>query len=148
MKNFRILALICGFALLLPAVAQAHHSAAGYDTQKRVAIKGTIKKVSFRNPHGHIELMVDGKPIEAAVFLKDGMPSVAGGKEVEWEVETAAANLLRRRGWDFRAVKKGQTVTLIGHPSKDKKPIMYLREIHFEDGTVFGDPDGADKALD
>lgn len=138
MKNYFLLVCSLFFAsVFISDQAEAHHSAVGYDIESRISITGQLSKVRFRNPHGTLEIDVtekDGKPID--------------GKAQEWEVETAAANLLQRRGWDFKEVKRGMTVTLIGHPSKDGSPLMYLREIHLPDGTVMGDPKGLDKALD
>lgn len=135
MKSIKTVAGIAfGLAALVFSLGSlAHHSAAGYDTEKRIEVTGIVTRATFRNPHGHINLK----------------HATAEGYEVgEWEVETAAANLLRRRDWDFRAVKKDMKVTLVGHPAKDGKPMLYLREIHLEDGTFFGDPEGQDKALD
>jgi hypothetical protein len=113
--------------------ASAHHSAAGYDTDKRIEVSGTITKVSFRNPHGKLKL---------------ANATAEGYSDGDWKVEAAAANLLRRRGWNFKEIKQGMKIKLVGHPTKDGGHELYLREVHFEDGTVFGDPDGQDKALD
>lgn len=138
MKNYFLL-VCCLFVAggFLSDRVEAHHSAVGYDIENRISITGELSRVRFRNPHGTLEI---------EVTEKDGVS--IDGKAQEWEVETAAANLLRRRGWDFKGVKRGMTVTLIGHPSKDGSPLMYLREIHLPDGTVMGDPKGLDKALD
>ncbi len=146
MKLSHAIVVILTPLLALAGAASAHHSAAGYDIESRVAISGEVVKASFRNPHGKIEVLA---PAHAQDISDDGeIAAVAGGEAVEWTVETAAANLLRRRAWDFKKVKKGDSLILIGHPAKDGSPILYLREIRFPDGTVFGDPDGQDKALD
>lgn len=129
-KKLKILAIACSAALLGVVganVAVAHHSPASYDLTKRSAITGTIKTAMFRNPHGRIVLMV--------------------GKE-QWKVETSAANLLRRRGWDFRKFRPGTKVTLYGHMNKTIKNDFYVREVKFADGAFFGDKEGNDKALD
>ena len=124
----------------------AHHSAAGYNIETRIAISGELTKSSFRNPHGTLKLVISDEDL-GITTTKEGVESL-GEVGQEWEIETAAANLLRRRGWEFKNVKKGMKVTLVGHPTKDGTPMIYLREIHLQDGTVFGDPDGEDKALD
>lgn len=129
MKKLFILA-IPALALAIPAVA--HHSPASYDTTKRVTIRGTVKSAFFRNPHGHITLEV-----------RD-----ARGQVTEWQVETSAANLLRRRGWVFSKVKAGVTGSFVGHPNKTVRNDIYLREITFADGTKFGDQGGNDNVLD
>ena len=167
MKSMKALIVTMAATLIIGVggVAYAHHSAAGYNIEKRILISGTIKKVSFRNPHGRIVMVATGEPKEvnnhSDTSVKEGdckptgvndckiaVVEAASGEVEEWHVETAAANLLRRRGWIFTQVKKGDKVTLVGHPSKDGSNYMYLREIHLPDGTVFGDPEGKDKALD
>jgi hypothetical protein len=133
-KKFLILGIILSF---LSSNIWAHHSAAGYDIENRISITGEIEKALFRNPHGTLKVkvtMVNGETVK--------------GEFVEWEVETAAANLLRRRGWEFKNVKKGLIVKLVGHPAKDGSNLIYLREIQMPDGTIMGDPEGKDKALD
>lgn len=117
-------------AIAIPA--WAHHSPASYDTTRRVQIQGAVQTAFFRNPHGHIELQV-----------KD-----ARGKVATWQIETSAANLLRRRGWVFSKVKQGVTGTFVGHPNKTVPNDIYLREIVFSDGTRFGDKGGNDNVLD
>ncbi len=118
--------------MMLATPAYAHHSPASYDITSRVTISGVVKDAFFRNPHGHITLQV-----------KD-----AKGKVTEWSVETSAANLLRRRGWTFSKVTPGIVVKLVGHPNKTVPRDIYLREVHFADGSAFGDEGGSDKALD
>jgi len=147
-KLAQIIIQILVAMLIMGEVALAHHSAAGYDIEKRVAISGEVLKASFRNPHGTIELMGDAPAREVNAKGDIIGAETTTGEALEWEVETAAANLLRRRAWDFKKVKKGDTLMLIGHPAKDGSSNLYLREIRFPDGTVFGDPDGQDKALD
>lgn len=128
--------------MLIGANAWSHHSAAGYNTESRIMITGVVSKAAFRNPHGSIKIAVSAKNDQTT-----GSDIPTQGVE-EWEVETAAANLLRRRGWDFKAVKPGMELKLVGHPTKDGSHMIYLREIHMPDGTVMGDPEGKDKALD
>lgn len=110
----------------------AHHSPASYDITRRTTVTGVVKEAFFRNPHGHITLVV----------------ADAKGKTSEWSIETSAANLLRRRGWVFSKVKPGVKGTFTGHPNKTVARDIYLREIKFADGTAFGDKGGSDQALD
>jgi hypothetical protein len=39
-------------------------------------------------------------------------------------------------------------IRVVGHLNKEQPREIYIREIHFEDGTVFGDKGGNDAALD
>jgi Family of unknown function (DUF6152) len=95
-------------------------------------VAGTVKTAFFRNPHGHI-----------SIDVRD-----ARGQVTQWQIETSASNLLRRRGWVFSKVRAGIPATFIGHPNKTVQRDIYLREIRFADGTVFGDVGGNDNVLD
>lgn len=128
--NVKKIALAVLFAT--PLAALAHHAPASWDLTQRVSVTGEIKEVQFRNPHGHMVLAVKG----------------ADGKVSDWEIETSAANLLLRRGWKFKEVHVGDTITATGHPNKERGQYLYIREIKLKDGRVFGDPTGNDKALD
>lgn len=123
---------LAGTIAVIAVSASAHHSPASYNVNKRVEVKGVVKTAFFRNPHGHVTLIVTD----------------AKGKKAEWSLETSAANLLRRRGWTFSKVKAGVNATFIGHPNKTVPRDVYIREIRFADGTVFGDKGGSDQALD
>lgn len=133
MKNvFAIAAGLVLSATMLAMPATAHHSPAAFNLETRSEVTGVVKKATFRNPHGHIDLLVTDE----------------SGEELVFELETSAANLLRRRGWDFSKVKRGDTITATGHPHKEQGQVMYIRAIKLSDGTQFGDPEGKDQALD
>ena len=84
-------------ALTLSSVTlHAHHSPAAWEITKRNSVTGVVKDASFRNPHGQITLVVTNDK----------------GQAEEWRVETSAANLLRRRGWDFSKVVPGIKITV------------------------------------
>ena len=120
-------------ALGLSAVAvHAHHSPAAWEIGQRNSVSGEVKEASFRNPHGLLKLAVRNDK----------------GEIEEWHIETSAANLLRRRGWDFSKVQPGMTVKVVGHPNKEQPRQIYIRELHFQDGSFFGDKGGNDSALD
>jgi hypothetical protein len=123
---------VAAAATLAAFAVQAHHSPAAWDVTKRNSVTGVVKDASFRNPHGEIKLMVTNDK----------------GQVEEWRIETSAANLLRRRGWDFSRVTPGLKVTVTGHLNKEVPREIYIREIQFEDGTHFGDKGGNDAALD
>lgn len=132
MRKTLMMALATAGVFSIAAPLSAHHSPASWDITKRTNITGEVKDAYFRNPHGHITLLV-----------KD-----AKGRVTEWQIEASAANLLRRRGWEFSKIKPGLNATFIGHPNKTEPRALYLREVRFEDGTGFGDKEGNDKALD
>jgi hypothetical protein len=86
------------------------------------AVSGTIKNLSFRNPHSVIELEVRSPD----------------GQLTQWYIEFSSVNLLLRRDWDLDRIAAGDTVTCIGNPSRDGTPEMYLWTIRLADGTEFG----------
>lgn len=133
MKKFLGLVAAGMFVAALPAGAPvfAHHSPASFDLTKRTEVTGVIKQAMFRNPHGKMVLSVK-----------------VGSRVDSWEVETSAANLLRRRGWDFSKFKPGATVTVFGHLNKTLPRNIYVREVRFANGLFYGDKEGNDKALD
>jgi hypothetical protein len=112
--------------------ALAHHSAVTWDLSKRITIAGTVKVIAFRNPHGHLELLVDG----------------ADHKLTTWKVETSSLTILARRGWKTSLIHVGDKLRISGHPHKADPLEIYVREITLKDGTTFGDPTGKDQALD
>ena len=123
----------CATGLMgVSSLALAHHSAVSWILEQRITITGTVKTVAFRNPHGHLDVIVtDDK-----------------GVSTEWGVETSAMNLLVRRGWKPGKVNIGDKVTIIGHPNKTQPNEIYMREMKLADGTFFGDPEGKDQQLD
>jgi hypothetical protein len=86
------------------AVVEAHHSfSAQYDGNKPVTLRGTINKMLWSNPHGH--LYIDVK--------------TADGKVVTWELETAAPAGLYRRGWRKEDLPVGAPVVIRGFLARD-----------------------------
>ena len=93
--------------LLCAANAQAHHSfAAQYDANKPITLRGTISRMLWSNPHGH--LYIDVK-----------MPD---GKVVTWELETASPAGLYRRGWRRDDLPIGAEVVVRAFLARDGTP--------------------------
>ena len=97
--------LFVGAALVCASVAlDAHHSfSAQYDGNKPVTLRGTINKMLWSNPHGH--LYIDVKTPD--------------GKLVTWELETAAPAGLYRRGWRKEDLPVGLAVVVRGFLARD-----------------------------
>jgi len=91
-------------ALYVTTALQAHHSfSAQYDANKPVTLRGTINRMLWSNPHGH--LYIDVK-------MQDG-------KVVTWELETAAPAGLYRRGWRREDLPVGAAVVVRAFLARD-----------------------------
>ena len=80
----KFLVVAAAVALLAPLVpVLAHHSfAAEYDAAKPITLKGVVTKVEWTNPHARFY-----------VDVKDD-----AGKVINWNLELASPNVLKRPG--------------------------------------------------
>ena len=86
------------------AAVEAHHSfSAQYDGTKPVVLRGTINRMLWSNPHGHLYLDV----------------KKADGTVVTWELETASPSGLYRRGWRKEDLPVGVEVIVRGFLARD-----------------------------
>jgi hypothetical protein len=121
MKRSVQILLACLPSLLLPGLAQAHHSAAMFDAAKDIELKGVVKTFKFENPHVNIVVTVlDEK----------------SGNSTDWYVEAASVRGLAMAGWRKSTLKPGDSVTIIGHPLRDGQPGANLVKATLSDGTT------------
>lgn len=107
-------------ALAVPAVA--HHSAAAYNTQQEITVKGTIQTYSFKNPHVYMTMQVRNP---------DGSTSVM-------EIEAGAASVLNPLGFTKDSVKVGDVVTITGNPARNSPDKSMLgKDLRKSDGTYY-----------
>jgi|SRR5687768_1152467 len=112
--------VVLATALLVPALAQSHHSNVAYEVTKVVTITGVVKEFEWVNPHTWLHVVVeDGK----------------GGK-VEWACEGRAPGILSRAGWTRSALKAGERVTVDMSPAKDGSKVSIIARVTKADGTV------------
>lgn len=105
--------------LLVRVPAGAHHSfAVHFDDGRIISIKGVVSDFRFTNPHGRIYLTVKN----------------TSGEEEQWQAETNAPSILRRRGWSKNSVMKGDIVTIEGYPTRDGSNYIRITRVLFEDG--------------
>jgi hypothetical protein len=104
------------------APASAHHSVPGtFNIEKTVAIKGTISKIDWINPH--IYIYVDVKDRTGAVTT--------------WKVETLPTNHMRRAGVTKEEIwQEGQAgeVTVHMYPAHLNKTAGFLLRLTFPEG--------------
>lgn len=126
MKRLPSLAAFC--LVLVPVLAQAHHSfAAQYDSTKQVTLQGTISKVEWMNPH---------------VYFYVDVPDDTG-KLVNWAVEGGAPNVLYREGWKPTSLKVGDRVSILGSLARDGSKQVNALSFKLPDGRcVFAGTSG------
>jgi hypothetical protein len=109
-------------ALMLSAArpAAAHHSfAAQYDADKPVTLKGVVTKVEWTNPHARFYIDVTD----------------TSGKTVNWNLELASPNYLKRAGWSSTSLKQGDEVVVEGSLARSGANMANARTVTFPDGT-------------
>ena len=120
------LSVLIASAALVAAAAPllAHHSFdAEYDRSKTVAMKGTVTKIEWMNPHTRFYIDV-----------KDDKGSVTN-----WNMELGSPNGLIRAGWTRKSLKIGDQVTVTASLAKDGSKMANARKITLADGKeVFG----------
>jgi Family of unknown function (DUF6152) len=129
MKRFACTLVSISSMALLPMLAMAHHSAAMFDMEKEVTVKGTVKDFQYTNPHSWLIVVAPGP----------------GGKDVEWSFETEGPSTLLRAGIKRSSVMVGDKVSMTTHPMKDGRPAGQWLVLTKSDGTILS-PRGAPKA--
>ena len=110
-------------AAMAAGPALAHHSAAMFDSQKLVVLKGTISSFAYLNPHSWISL-------EAA---PDGK-----GATKRWDVEATAPQSLLRIGITRDTLKPGDKATVAIRPMRDGRAAGSLVFFVLADGKSYG----------
>jgi Family of unknown function (DUF6152) len=108
---------LLGFA----ATSFAHHSQSQYDTEKKIAIEGTLVEVSWTNPH-------------TLFYITAKRTDDQGTATERWLVEGPGPRGLTGAGWEKENAKVGDKVTMYGAPRKDGKPQLLLQGITLPDG--------------
>ena|SRR5215472_12911059 len=117
-------------AVLVCVPLWAHHSAAAeYDASKLLVLDGIVTKVEWSNPHVYFH-----------VGVKDW-----SGAPVDWYLEAASPNGMRRQGWLPKTVKPGDRVTVEAYQAKDAPALAKTHRMRVPDGRwLYADSTGAD----
>ena len=121
MKKLALFLALSFAAILVSAPLFAHHGEANYDTDKVVAVKGTVSSFEFINPHTLITLDVKNDK----------------GEIEKWSCEMRSPTMLVRvGGWDKNTLKVGDVITVYGNRAKNGTTVMRLQKLTLADGTV------------
>ena len=145
-------ALAAAAATLLPAPAGAHHGWSGFDTTTPLYLTGTVRQVSWSNPHATLVLELDpaaalpadlrtrtipaqATPVDAGAILgKAQLPQRRAGR---WTVELAP--LSRMDAWSVTPPKPGDRVEVIGYTTAGQQGDAVLRaEFLFQGANAYG----------
>ena len=114
---FVLMVVMCGGML------SAHHSVAGYDTEKQVEQRATIVEYNWRNPHVFVVWNVKDQ----------------NGKVVKWAGEMNSPTSMMQVGMNKNSLKVGDEVIITINPSKTANPLGIIRKITTPDGKIIVD---------
>jgi len=121
MLTFRHLLALTA-TLLVCSTASSHHSVLHYDGKTEVKITGIVTKARFGFPHSIYRIDVTG----------------ADGSVVEWILSTEdprdAARL--RFADEIKAIKKGDSITVVGWPHRFNEREIRGHQLHYPDGRI------------
>ena len=122
--QFGVYALLIPAALATPQTGAAHHSFAMFDATREVTVDGVVKEFRWNNPHVFIQLLATGD----------------GGTTDEWSIEMTSPEHLARAGWKPGALKSGDKVKIVIHPTRvGSNAGQYVSGVT-RDGTPIGAP--------
>ncbi|WP_062477756.1 DUF6152 family protein [Variovorax boronicumulans] len=137
-------------ALALPA--WAHHGWSSFDQERPLYLEGRATKVSWRNPHGELEIELPEnlslppdlkqRPLPKQSATVDGAALLAKAqlptrRDRQWQIELAP--LTRLQAWGVEEIKPGTPVAVLGFTFTGEKGDAVLRaEYLFVHGKTYG----------
>ena len=114
-------------AIILPALALAHHSRSNFDLDTVLEFHGVITEYSWHNPHAFTTLAVTDD----------------AGETKELLLELNSISVLMRQGWTRDTLKVGDEVTVFANPDHDGgKNLYYSNYFVFPDGQMIASAGG------
>ena len=110
-------------ALAAASPARAHHSFAMFDHTRTFALKGTVTKFQWTNPHAYLDIDVPGP---------DGVK--------HFTLELTSINMLQRAGWRSNVMKAGDQVKAVMAPLLSGQPGGLLLDVTLPSGKKFESP--------
>ena len=110
-------------AAMLPGFAIAHHSAAMFDQNALLILRGTLRSTSYMNPHSWLSI--------------DGLPT--GTTDVtRWDIEATSPSTLASIGLTADALHTGDRVTVGIRPLRDGRHGGSMVFVIGPDGKTYG----------
>jgi hypothetical protein len=101
--------------VMTASAAMAHHGWGNYDAAQVLTLTGTIKEMTYANPHGSLTLQTPDKA---------------------WTVTLAQPFRMQNRGLPAEMLKPGVTVTVIGYPNRNDPTEMRAERITVNNQTT------------
>ncbi|HMA49826.1 MAG TPA: DUF6152 family protein [Magnetospirillaceae bacterium] len=120
MKSLAI-TTICALGLAAAGPALAHHSTAAYDMDNLASLQGTVKSISWSNPHIVFVVDIDGKE---------------GAAAQAWSFEASSPGVLSRSGWSKRSLQPGDHATFSFAPLRSGGQGGFLLKVVLPDGQT------------
>jgi len=108
-------ALLVALLTALSVPLAAHHGWTGYDERNPLTLTGTEKSSKYANPHGLVELDVNGKV---------------------WHVVLAPTSRMQDRGLTREMLKAGTKATVVGYVNRQTKTELRAERITIGDKTT------------
>ena len=113
-----LLVVTVAVALMSTAVPVSAHHSWPVSYAKLVTVKGTVKDISWGNPH----------PMFTVEVRADE------GKTETWSIGGPALNRMEANGWNRTTVKVGDVITGTGYQFADGQKIIRLERVVLADG--------------
>lgn len=144
-------ALLCA-AAVIPTPARAHHGWSSFDTAAPIFLAGTVRQVTWANPHAMLVIEPDAQatlpadlagrsvppqvaPVDAAAVL--GKAALPRRNAARWTVELAPIS--RLEAWRLAPITVGERVELVGYTLSQPQAEPIIRvEYLFREGRAYG----------